>query len=89
MLYVKKRELLCSLMLTGYLLLSITSTAQAFITIEHQRKRKHNVLINKVHEKSWSIGYRYDSACPADARKNSKELEGTITTATTGLVATA
>ena len=52
-----------------------------FITIEHETRRKHNVLINKVHEKSWAIGYRYDRACPADARKNNKELQESITTA--------
>ena len=81
MLYRKKGTLLCMLTLTGYLSFSIVFAAQAFITIEHQQQRKHNVLINKVHEKSWTIGYRYDSACPAEARQNSKKLEEAITTA--------
>ncbi len=39
------------------------------------------MLINKVHKKRWSIGFRYDSACPAAEHKNSKELKGAITTA--------
>ena len=55
-------------------------SAGKFITIEHQRQRKHNVLINKVHEKSWAIGYRYDIACPDADRKNSEELKRAITT---------
>ena len=52
-----------------------------FIAKEHRLKRKDNLLINKVHKHSWVIGHRYDSACPAAERKNSKELQRAVTTA--------
>ena len=67
------------LMLMGCLSFSLTPTASGFITDAH-RLVNSNLLISKVHEPSWKIGYRYGAECKPKDRQD-KVLEETITRA--------
>ena len=67
------------LTLIGCLSFSLTPTTSGFITDAH-RLVKSNLLISKVHEPSWKIGYRYGAECKPKDRQN-KVLEETITRA--------
>lgn len=67
------------LTLIGCLSFSLTPTTSGFITDAH-RLVKSNLLISKVHEPSWKIGYRYGADCKPKDRQD-KVLEETITRA--------
>ena len=67
------------LTLIGCLSFSLTPTTSGFITDAH-RLVKSNLLISKVHEPSWKIGYRYGAECKPKDRQD-KVLEETITRA--------
>lgn len=51
-----------------------------FIASEQTHGVQFNLLIRKVDEPHWTIGYRYATECLPEERQNGKELEETITT---------
>ena len=72
-----------TLLLTGWLCLSVFPAAEGFIASDHRNprvRRKLNSLIRRVHKEQWTIGYRYADNCPPESRKNGKAIEEAITT---------
>ncbi len=68
------------------LLLSTTPTAHDFTSLKHQLgglggTADSIILIEKVHEKHWDIGYGFGPDCPADYKAESKQIEDLITKA--------
>ena len=72
----KKMNLILHLTLIGCLFFSLTPAAWCFIIQAHQfpNFNDFNVLIQKVHEPSWTIGYRYGSECKPGDKQNDKAL---------------
>ena len=86
----KKTNLILHLTLMGCLFFS--RTASGFIPIAHPHQfpninisiqealKFRDLLIHKVHEPSWQIGYRFSTQCPPEYREKSAEFEEMIAT---------
>ena len=86
----KKTNLILHLTLMGCLFLS--RTASGFIPTVHPHQfpnvnisvqealKSKDLLIHKVHEPSWKIGYRFSTKCPSEYREKSAEFEEMIAT---------
>ena len=85
----KKTNILLSLAFVGYLFFNLAPAAFGFATFGHRSKDdpkanhvdKTVLLITKVHEPIWNIGYRYDAKCKPENRPPAHEVEEAITTA--------
>lgn len=75
----EKLNLIFLLILIGCLTFSPTLSGWGFIALEH-RKPNSDLLIHRVHEPSWKIGYRFSNKCPPEYRAKSVELEEMIAT---------
>ena len=86
----KKTNLILHLTLMGCLFFSRTTSG--FIPIAHPQQfpnvnisiqetlKFRDLLIHKVHEPSWKIGYRFSTKCPPEYREKSAEFEEMIAT---------
>ena len=86
----KKTNLILHLTLIGCLFFS--RTASGFIPTVHPQQfpnvnisvqealKSKDLLIHKVHEPSWKIGYRFSTQCPPEYREKSAEFEEMIAT---------
>ena len=89
----KKTNLIFYLTLIGCLFFSLSRTASGFIPTAHPHQfpninisiqetlNSKDLLIHKVHEPSWKIGYRFSTQCPPEYREKSAEFEEMIATA--------
>ena len=57
------------------LFFSVAPPTQGFMIFEHQNKFEAKVLIHKVHDAQWQIGYRFASHCPVEFRKAEDSLK--------------
>ena len=78
---MKTIHLYFTLTLTGCLLLSITPAAQGFITLEHERGVRPDIMVDKVHAPHWDIAYRYGDDCLPEDRVNDEALTAAVTEA--------
>ena len=68
-----RKNLLLTVVFSGYFFFSIPSTTQGFIA----RAGIYNILVKKVHEPQWRIGYNFLFGCAAAFKP--KELEAAMT----------
>ena len=81
---LKKKNLIFSLTLVGYLLFSIAPAARGFISLEPLlgwagAAWELNTLTDVVHKPQWTIGYRFGPECEPENRQNGKALEAVMT----------
>lgn len=76
---LKKRTFV--LMLACILCLSIVPPGRGFMAFRHRHGVKQNLLILKVDEPQWKIGYRFAADCPEEFRLKEPELKAAMTTA--------
>ena len=74
---MKNMRYIFSLLLVVCLLLSATPVGDGFITVWPGAK-SINILIAKVHEPQWKIGYRYGVDCKPEDRQNGEALKAAI-----------
>ena len=60
------------------LFFSIVLPTHGFIAYQHKGIFDKNVLIRKVHDAQWQIGYRFASSCPAEFREEEDRLKQLI-----------
>ena len=80
---LKKIRYIFSILLVMFVLFSVTPVVHGFVPIAAKQEALDlmNLLMKKVHEPQWKIGYRYSAECQPADRENSKELEEAIATA--------
>ena len=61
------------------LFFSVAPATLGFMAFEHQGLFNQNLLIRKVHQEEWRIGYRFATTCPAEFREKENELKELIT----------
>ena len=88
----KKMNLILHLTLMGCLFFNLTPVASGFIPLADPHQfpninisiqealNSRDLLIHKVHEPSWKIGYRFTNKCPPEYRENSAEFKAVIAT---------
>ena len=57
------------------LFFSVAPPTQGFMIFDHQGEFQAKVLIHKVHDAQWQIGYRFASHCPAEFREEEDRLK--------------
>ena len=67
------------LVLVVSLFFSVASPTQGFMIFDHQGRTRTKILIHRVHDAQWQIGYRFASHCPAEFRKEEDKLKQLIT----------
>ena len=73
-----RKNLLLTVVFGGYFFFfSMPSTTQGFIAFAGI----FNILVKKVHEPQWRIGYNFTTSCPAAFKRKDKELKKEITKA--------
>ncbi len=76
---MKKMRYIFSVLLLVYLLLSATPVGDGFIPLIFGPQLENlKLLILKVHEPEWKIGYRYDVDCKPEDRQNGEALQEAI-----------
>ena len=78
---MKTIHLYFTLTLTGCLLLSITPAAQGFMVLEHERRQRPDIMVDKVHELHWDVAYSYGDDCLPEEKNNDKALTAAVTEA--------
>ena len=84
----RKTNLILPLMLIGCLFFCLTPVTSGFIPYSHRNVNisiqealnSKDLLIHKVHEPSWKIGYRFTHKCPPEYREKSAEFKEMIAT---------
>ena len=66
------------LVLAGWLTFNIHTPADGFTTFKQLFGKDYNILIRKIHEDHWTIGYEYRE-CPPKKMNNNKALEAAMT----------
>ena len=72
-----RKNLLLTVVFGGYFFFSMPSTTQGFIVNAGTNLLIFNLLIEKVHEPQWRIGYNFLFGCAGDFKE--KELEAAMT----------
>ena len=72
-----RKNLLLTVVFSGCFFFSMPSTTQGFIV----KAGIFNILVKKVHEPQWRIGYNFTTSCPAAFKRKDKELKKEITKA--------
>ena len=72
-----RKNLLLTVVFGGYFFFSMPSTTQGFSVFAGI----FNILVKKVHEPQWQIGYNFTTNCPAAFKRKDKELQKEITKA--------
>ena len=79
---LKKNNLFFTVVLVGCLCFNVTPVVHGFITMSGGRQLDSlNILMKKVHEPQWIIGYRYGAECTPEERQNGEALEEAMTLA--------
>ena len=79
---LKKNNLFFTVVLVGCLCFNVTPVVHGFITMSGGRQLDRlKLLMQKVHEPQWIIGYRYGAECTPEERQNGEALEEAMTLA--------
>ena len=70
-----RKNLLLTVVFSGYFFFSIPSTTQGFIV----KAGIYNILVKKVHEPQWRIGYNFLFGCAGAFKPKEKELKAAMT----------
>ena len=70
-----RKNLLLTVVFSGYFFFSMPSTTQGFIV----RAGIFNILVKKVHEPQWRIGYNFVFGCAGAFKPKEKELKAAMT----------
>ena len=72
---MKKVNRIFGLVLVVSLFFSVAPPTQGFMIFDHQGRTRTKVLIHRVHDAQWQVGYRFASHCPAEFRKEEDNLK--------------